>query len=209
MKKLIFLVLISLFCSSLSAQKKKVTPKKTASIVLAKTANLSAEIVKDNFYLFINNVNSNDTIVLKKVDIKNLPINCKISVFTTKETPLYLITWSEKTITKTDLKTEEVNLVYSEIFEISSKTMAIGNIQTTTNITEKVFLDKLKNASETQQRIRREGFEFTLLPNGDVTLKNKTQENKLTYSPIDKKYVDAKSITKPTTTKPRVTKKKR
>jgi hypothetical protein len=209
MKKLIFLVLISLFCSSLSAQKKKVTPKKTASIVLAKTANLSAEIVKDNFYLFINNVNSNDTIVLKKVDIKNLPINCKISVFTTKETPLYLITWSEKTITKTDLKTEEVNLVYSEIFEISSKTMAIGNIQTTTNITEKVFLDKLKNASETQQRIRREGFEFTLLPNGDVTLKNKTQENKLTYSPIDKKYVDAKSITKPTTTKPTVTKKKR
>lgn len=209
MKKILILVIISFFYSSVYSQKKKVSPKKTASIVLAKTANLSAEIVKDNFYLFINNVNSKDTIVLKKVDIKNLPINCKIAVFTTKETPLYLITWSEKTITKTDLKTEEVNLVYSEIFDISSKIMALGNIQTTTNITEKVFLDKLKNASETQQRIRREGFEFVLLPNGDVTLKNKTQENKLTYSPIDKKYVDAKSITKSTTTKPPVTKKKR
>jgi hypothetical protein len=209
MKKLIFLVLISLFCSSISAQKKKPTPKNNTSVVLAKAANLTAELVKDNFYLFINNQNSKDTITLKKVNPTNLPIDCKILVFTAKQTPLYLITWNEKVITKTDLKTEEVVQVYSEIFEIETKTMVVGNVQTTTHITEKVFLDKLKNASETQQRIRREGFEFTLLPDGDVTLKNKTQENKFTYSPNDKKYVDAKQATKPTAAKPAVTKKKR
>jgi hypothetical protein len=209
MKKMMVLVLVSLFCVSICAQKKKPIAKKSTSIVLAKAANLSAEIVKDNFYLFINNVNSKDTIVLKKVDVKNLPSNCKITVFTTKETPLYLITWIEKITIKTDLKTEDIINLHSEIYELSSKKQVVANIQITKNITEKVFLDKLKNASETQQRIRREGFEFILLPNGDVTLKNKTQENKLTYSTIDKKYVDAKLPSKPSTTKPPITKKKR
>lgn len=209
MKKIIIVVLVSLFYFPIFAQKKQAAQKKSAAVVLAKAANLSAEIINDNFYLFINKVNSKDTILLKKVDIKNLPINATITVFTTKETPLYLITWNEKKVAKTDLKTEEVVLVYSEVFEIASKTMAIGNIQTTTNITEKVFLDKLKNASETQQRIRREGFEFVLLPTGDVTLKNKTQENKLTYNPTEKKYTDVKVVSKPNATKPSVTKKKR
>ena len=41
-----------------------------------------------------------------------------------------------------------------------------------------VFLDKLKNASETQERMRREGFEFFLNADGTITQKNKTQENK-------------------------------
>ena len=209
MKKIILLFIISFFCLSMHGQKKKVTPKKSASVVLEKAANLTAEIVKGTFYLFINNVATKDTITLKVVDINNLPSECKITVFTTKQTPLYLITWNEKTITKTDLKTEEVVLVYSQIYEINSKILALGNIQKTTNITEKVFLDKLKNASETQQRVRREGYEFALSIEGDVTLKSKTQENKLTYNPTEKKYVDAKTVNKPTVTKSIDTKKKR
>ena len=209
MKKMMVLVLVSLFCVSIYAQKKKPIAKKSTSIVLAKAANLSAEIVKDNFYLFINNVNSKDTIVLKKVDVKNLPSNCKITVFTTKETPLYLITWIEKITIKTDLKTEDIINLHSEIYELSSKKQVVANILITKNITEKVFLDKLKNASETQQRVRREGFEFILLPEGNIVLKTKTQENKMMYNPIDKKYVDAKPASKPTTTKRPVTKKKR
>lgn len=209
MKKMMVLVLVLLFCVSICAQKKKPIAKKSTSIVLAKATNLSAEIVKDNFYLFINNVNSKDTIVLKKVDVKNLPSNCKITVFTTKETPLYLITWIEKITIKTDLKTEDIINLHSEIYELSSKKQVVANIQITKNITEKVFLDKLKNASETQQRVRREGFEFILLPEGDIVLKTKTQENKMMYNPIDKKYVDAKPASKLTTTKPPLKKKKR
>ncbi len=209
MKKIILYLLISFFSTSIYSQKKKVATKKPVSIVLATAANLSAEIVKDNFYLFVNNGATKDTIVLKTVDVKNLPTDCKITLFTTKQTPLYLVTWNENTTTKTDLKIEDVVSVYSEIFEITSKTLALGNIQKTTNITEKVFLDRLKNASETQQRVRREGYEFALLPDGDVTLKDKTQENKLTYSPVVKKYLEAKSAVKATTPKTKVTKKKR
>jgi hypothetical protein len=122
---------------------------------------------------------------------------------------LYLITWIEKITVKTDLKTEDIINLHSEIYELSSKKQVVANIQITKNITEKVFLDKLKNASETQQRVRREGFEFILLPEGDIVLKTKTQENKMMYNPIDKKYVDAKPASKPTTTKPPLTKKKR
>ena len=209
MKKMMVLVFVSLFCVSICAQKKKPIAKKATSIVLAKAANLSAEIVKDNFYLFINNVNSKDTIVLKTIDVKNLPYDCKILAFTTKSTPLYLITWIEKITIKTDLKTEDIINLHSEIYELSSKKQVVANTQITKNITEKVFLDKLKNASETQQRVRREGFEFILLPEGDIVLKTKTQENKMMYNPIDKKYVDAKPASKPTTTKRPVTKKKR
>jgi hypothetical protein len=209
MKKMMVLFLVSLFCVSICAQKKKPIPKKATSIVLAKAANLSAEIVKDNFYLFINNVNSKDTIFLKVIDVKSLPYDCKILAFTTKSTPLYLITWIEKITVKTDLKTEDIINLHSEIYELSSKKQVVANIQITKNITEKVFLDKLKNASETQQRVRREGFEFILLPEGDIVLKTKTQENKMMYNPIDKKYVDAKPASKPTTTKPPLTKKKR
>ena len=203
------LVLVSLFCVSICAQKKKPIAKKATSIVLAKAANLSAEIVKDNFYLFINNVNSKDTIFLNAIDAKSLPYDCKILAFTTKSTPLYLITWIEKITIKTDLKTEDIINLHSEIYELSSKKQVVANTQITKNITEKVFLDKLKNASETQQRVRREGFEFILLPEGDIVLKTKTQENKMMYNPIDKKYVDAKPSSKPTTTKRPVTKKKR
>jgi ribosomal silencing factor RsfS len=122
---------------------------------------------------------------------------------------LYLITWIEKITIKTDLKTEDIINLHSEIYELSSKKQVVANTQITKNITEKVFLDKLKNASETQQRVRREGFEFILLPEGDIVLKTKTQENKMMYNPIDKKYVDAKPASKLTTTKPPLTKKKR
>lgn len=209
MKKIILLVVVSFFCTSIYSQKKKAVSKKSTSIVVAKSDNLSAEIVKDNFYLFVNNGAAKDTIVLKTIDVKNLPTDCKITPFKAQTVPLYLVTWNEKTTTKTDLKTEDVVEIYSEIFEVTSKTLALGNIQKTTNITEKVFLDKLKNASETQQRVRREGYEFTLLPDGDVSLKNKTQENKMTYSPTDKKYMEVKPAAKTTPAKTVVTKKKR
>ncbi len=189
MKKIVLLVLVSIFCTSVYSQKKKkVIPKKETSVVLAKADNLSAEIVKESFYLFINSGAKKDTLVLKTIDVNNVPTECKIMPFKAKAISLYLITWVEKATSKSDFKTEEVVNVYSEIFDVVTKTQVFANTQTTTNIIEKVFLDKLKNASEMQQKIRREGLEFKLNPDGTVTLKSKKKENKMTYHPIEKKF---------------------
>ncbi|MEI7508313.1 MAG: hypothetical protein WCJ62_02500 [Flavobacterium sp.] len=50
-------------------------------------------------------------------------------------------------------------------------------------------MDKLKQASETQQKIRREGLEFKLNPDGTISKKNKTQESKLIYDTSKKEFV--------------------
>ena len=121
MKKILLLVLVSIFCTSVYSQKKKkTTSQKATSVVLAKADNLSAEIVKENFYLFINNGAKKDTIILKTIDVKNVPTECKITSFKAKAVSLYLVSWVEKTTTKTDLKTEEVVNVYSQIFDITT-----------------------------------------------------------------------------------------
>jgi len=119
-------------------------------------------------------------------------MDCKLSSFTAGGTKLYLLTWSEKSGAKTDLKTEDITTIYSVVYEIASKKQVFSNTQMTNHITEKVFLDKLKNASETQEKIRREGFEFKLNPDGSISQKGKTQENKYTYDVAKIEYVPAK-----------------
>lgn len=192
MKKLLILALVTLLCTNSFSQKKKSTSKKAfASSVLAKADNLTAEIVKNNFYLFVNNGKKKDTITIKSID-KIIPTDCKITSFSAKATPLYLLTWTEKSNTNTPTKTEDITQNYSEIYEITSKTKAFANIQTSSKIKEQVFLDKLKNASETQERMHNEGFTFTLTKEGDVVLSTKKQENKMTFDVATKKYIDAK-----------------
>lgn len=196
MKKTALLILILLSTALGYGQKKsskKKTTAKPASAALAKADNLTAEIVKGNFYLFINNKAKKDTIGIKTVDEKNLPKNCTLKGFTAKGTPLYLLTWTEENTTKTDLKTETKTILFSEIFDTASKTKLFSNQQITTNITEKVFLDRLKNASETQEKVRREGFEFVLTAEGDIIQKNKTQQNTFAFNAADKKYVEGKT----------------
>jgi hypothetical protein len=102
------------------------------------------------------------------------------------------LSWTEKTLNKTDLKTEDITTVYSNVYEITSKKQVFYNTQLTNHIVEKVFLDRLKNASETQERMRREGFEFTLNADGTITQKNKTQENKLIYDATKMEFVNSK-----------------
>lgn len=195
MKKTALLILI-LICTTISyGQKKKAkskAPAKTTSTALAKADNLTAEIIKGNFYLFINNKTNKDTIGIKTVDANNSPKDCAIKSFTAKGTPLYLLTWTEETTNKTDLKTEIKTTLFSEVYDVSTKTKLFSNQQATTNITEKVFLDRLKNASETQEKVRREGFEFILTPDGDIQQKNKTQQNTFAFNVTDKKYVEGK-----------------
>lgn len=211
MKKTALLILI-LFCTTISyGQKKKAkgkTPAKTASTALAKADNLTAEIVKGNFYLFINDKTKKDTIGIKTVDVNNLPKDCALKAFTAKGTPLYLLTWTEENTIKTDLKTEIKTTLFSEVYDVSTKTKLFTNQQSTTNITEKVFLDRLKNASETQERVRREGFEFVLTPEGDILQKNKSQENNFAFNATDKKYVEGKPTNLVTSQKAPAKKKK-
>lgn len=195
MKKLLLLVTLLLSSGNIYSQKKKVSSK-PSTMVLAKTELLTAELIKNNF-CFINNKNTEkDTVFIKKTNPKSIPLEVKIKSFTTKGTTLYCITWLEKNNTKTDLKTEELTTIFTEIWQISSdvKTQLVENKQITTKITEKVFLDKLKNASETQEKIRREGYELTLTAAGDVLLKNKSQETKMTYNPAEKKYTNSSVV---------------
>jgi len=192
MKKLCFVIALILISTVGFSQKKKAVKKtaaKSSLIVLAKAGNLSAEFDKNKFYLFTD-ASRKDTITLKKFETPTVPTECKITPFTAKGVPLYCITWTEKNVPDTKLKNEEATTIFNAIWEVSTKTQILLNNQTTTKITEIVFLDKNKTVSETQEKLRKEGFEFTLTKEGDIILKNKSQENKMTYSVADKKYVN-------------------
>lgn len=198
MKRIFLLVLLTLISTSTFAQKKKSTTKKpatttTAKGVLAKVDNLVAEVKAGNFQITINeNGKPKDLLIVKAVDAKFAPTNVKLSSFTASGTKLYLLTWTEVVTIKTDLKTENLTNVYSIVYEIPNKKQVFSNTQTTNHIVEKVFLDRLKTASETQEKIRREGFEFILNADGTITQKNKTQENKWKYDVAKLEFVDAK-----------------
>ena len=195
MKKIFLVAFVVLFSSSNYSQKKKVlkTVANKTTAGLAKVDNLIAEIKSGNFQITINeNGKPKDAIIIKSADAKFAPTDCKLTSFTANGAKLYLLVWSEKTTTNTDLKTENIVTINSQVFDLVTKTQVFSNFQTTNNITEKVFLDKLKNASETQERIRREGFEFILNADGSITQKNKNQENKWIYDAKEVKYNDAK-----------------
>ncbi len=192
MKKIILFLALSFVVSTSYAQKKKSvksTKKVLVSNGLAKADNLVAEIKEGNFQLTINeNGKSQDAITIKSVDSKFAPMDCKLTAFNASGTTLYLLTWTEKTQIKTDLKTEDIVTIYSNIYDKTAKKVVFENKQLTNNITEKVFLDKIKQASETQQKVRREGFEFKLNSDGSVVQKNKAKEYKLVYNATKMMY---------------------
>lgn len=196
MKQLLILLAIALSTTTGFAQKKK-TPVKSAKTATtsstAKVDNLTAEIKGKTFQLTIaEKGKAADAITVKELvgDVK--PADIKLSGFTANGTKLYLLQWTEKSNIKTDLKTEDITMIYSLIYEIPNKKQVFSNYQKTTNIVEKVFLDRNKTASETQEKVRREGFEFVLNPDGSVTQKSKNQENKWTYDIALQEFVDAK-----------------
>jgi hypothetical protein len=195
MKKIVFLLTVVLFANFSFAQKKKTTVKKVATekSSSAKVDNLTAEIKGKTFQVTINEKGKPvDAINVKELTDNNKPIDIKLSSFTANGTKLYLLQWTEKTNTKTDLKTEDITTVYSVVYEITNKKQVFSNFERTNNIVEKVFLDKNRNASETQEKIRREGFVFTLNPDGSITQKSKNQENKWVYDATKMDFVDAK-----------------
>lgn len=191
MKQLFMLLFLTATATVGMAQKKKSAVKTTPTTV--KVDNLTAEIKGKMFQLSIAEKGKTiDAIVVKEVTTDVKPTDLKLTGFTANTTKLYLLQWTEKNTLKTDLKKEDVTTIYSVIYELSNKKQVFSNYQKTTNIVEKVFLDKNKTASETQEKVRREGFEFVLNPDGSVTQKNKTQENKWVYDGTKQEFIEAK-----------------
>lgn len=193
MKKLFILFAVALTITASFAQKKKTPAKSSKTASVAKVDNLTAEIKGKTFQLTISDKGKPaDAIVVKELTNDVKPIDMKLSSFMANGTKLYLLQWTEKSNTKTDLKTEDITMMYSVIYEITTKKQVFSNYQKTTNIVEKVFLDRNKTASETQEKVRKEGFEFVLNPDGSVTQKSKNQENKWLYDAAKQEFVEAK-----------------
>ena len=190
MKRIVLFVSVALIGFSGVCQKKKTASKKKAPISgFAKADNIVAEVKTGNFQLTINDKVKPDNIVVKSVEAKFSPIDCKLAAFTAAGTKLYLLSWTEKAINKGDNKTEDISTVYSMIYDIASKKQVFANSQMTNHITEILFLDKNKTATQTQEKIRREGYEFILNPDGSVTQKNKTQQNNFVYNKEKMEFV--------------------
>ena len=193
MKKIFLLVALSFICSTSFAQKKKSSVKVKPLTVFAKVDNLIVEVKNGTFQITINeNGTPKDAIEVKTAGTKFAPTDCKLIPFKANGTQLYLLSWTESIQTKTDLKTEDAATIYSNIYELTSKKLVFSNKQVTSHIVEKVFLDKLKNASETQERKHSEGLEFKLNPDGSIIQRTKTQENKLIYDVAKMQYVISK-----------------
>ena len=193
MKKIIFLALILLASSQSFSQKKKAVAKKPVTAAcISKLDNLTAEVKSGNFQITIaGKGKTSDAIIVKSSDAGGAPSDCKLSSFTASGTKLYMLQWAEKSQIKTGNKTEDKTTIYSTVYEITNKKQVFSNTQITNHITEIVSLGGTA-ATETQERIRREGFEFILNADGSITQKNKTQENKWVYKVNTMEFVDAK-----------------
>ena len=165
---------------------KKISSSKTpfSASALPKVDNLQVEIKNGKFQVTISEKGkTNDILIIKDVDAAFTPKDCKLSSFTASGVKLYLLTWTELSTTKSTNKTEEKTTIYSIIYEITSKKQVYSNYQLTNHITEKVSLGGT-GATETQEKIRKEGFEFTLNSEGSVTQKNKTQHTTYVYDKV-------------------------
>ncbi len=181
MKNIFVCVLLSITCTSVYGQKKKNT-------VLATQGIYTVELSKSNFNFYINSKNAKkDSIFIKTIDINHVPNNCKITTFKAKNTPLYLVSWTENTTIEISKKITVVTMSYSKIYDLTTKTEVFNNVQTATNIKDQVQLGKTQ-ASETRERTRNEGYSVSILSNGDINLKNKTQEKKLSFDSESKVF---------------------
>lgn len=190
MKKIVvYSLLLLVIGTSFGQKKKKAIVKKPVKVsYFAKADNVEAKINADNFVLSIKTATTPEEISIKKVPSTFEPINCKLQAFKAGGTTLYALTWTETSVTKTTLKTTEVTTNNALVFEINSKKQVFTNNQIVTHTTEKVFLDKTKDASETREKNTREGQEFFINADGSISLKSKNVENKWFYNPVTNSY---------------------
>ena len=191
MKNLFIIILFSSFSITAVAQKKKKTNAPTKVNVLAKAENVTLENKKSELWLYNINQKIKDSINVKLIGNSTFT-DYTLKSFSSKNNTLYLLTYKEKSLVQSTNKTEDILSTYSEIYDFVSHAKVFENIQKSTKITEKVFLDRLKNASETQEKMRNEGYTFSLLPNGDVSLTSKSKSAKLSFDAVSKKYSETK-----------------
>lgn len=182
MKKMFLFLCVGLLTLNGFSQKKASAKKSaTTSAALPKLDNLQVEIKNGKFQVTVSEKGkTNDMLVVKDVDASFTPKDCKLKSFTASGVKLYLLTWTELNTIATGKKTEEKTFIYNVIYEIASKKQVYSNYQLTNHITEVVSLGGTA-ATETQEKMRREGFEFVLNPDGSVTQKNKTQQTTYVY----------------------------
>lgn len=213
MRKIILLFAALLMVSSAFAQKSKKPAKGAAKVnktVVGKGPNMTAELLKGKdayrLYLLVGVGKKVDTVSLERYafdpkaadpKMKNLPENLTITPFTAKGVKLYNISWAEKSLTEVPDKKEDAVRTVTQIWNLETKAQIYANVQTATKITEILYLDKGKNASQTSEKMRNEGFVLTVTPEGDLVLKNRTQENRMGYDAATDKYVAIKSAPQP------------
>jgi hypothetical protein len=181
MKKILVLSLFALLSLNAYSQKKKTAAKPITASGLAKADNLVAEVKKGNFQVTINeNGKEKDAMIVKAVEANFKPTNCKLTAFTAAGIKLYLLTWTEVTQIKTPKRTDDITIVYSIVYEIANKKQVFSNTQTTTYIKEVVSLGGTA-ATETQEKVRKDGFEMILNADGTITQKGKKQDIKWIY----------------------------
>lgn len=189
MKKIVFFFMLC-FITLVNAQKKKAP---AATPVLAKVENLVLELKGGNLQLVqMEGAKVKETVVIQANATALKPIDCKIIPFTASGSKLYAVSWTEKKTVTTSDKTEEITTVTHAIYEWATKKQVFFNTQITNNITEKVYLDRNRNASETQMKVRREGYELVINPDGTVTQKNKTSTSTWTFDVTKKEMVQTK-----------------
>jgi hypothetical protein len=183
MKKIFLFLCVGLLTFNGFSQKKKTGPKTpaTTASALPKIDNLQVEIKKGNFQVTISEKGkTDDALIVKAVDASFTPKDCKLKSFMASGVKLYLLTWTELSLTKSAKKTEDKTTIYSVIYETTSKKQVYSNYQLTNHITEIVSLGGTA-ATETQEKVRKEGFEFVLNPDGSITQKSKTQQSTFVY----------------------------
>ncbi|MES2811124.1 MAG: hypothetical protein V4670_01525 [Bacteroidota bacterium] len=186
MKKIILLLMVlSVSLTYGQKKKKKATSSKASTSALAKAGDASVVFnKKKDLFLVV----AKDSMLLTKNRSDFNPTNMKITPVKVKANTFYCVTWNEKVVSDTKLKKENAAVTESQIWNPATKTLLIGNTQKAVDITEIVFLDRLKTASETQYKKRNEGYLFTLLGNGDFTLTNKSASTKYTYNEKSSRY---------------------
>jgi hypothetical protein len=195
MKKIACLLAVILVTSVGFSQKKKPKPQAksaTSSAALATSGNLSLGMKDGNFVLTSAGATP-ETFTIKTAGSDFQPLDCKIKPFKGSNSSLHLVTWTEKSTTKTAIKNEEIVTINNVIYDITNKKQVFSNTQATTNKTEKVFLNKAKTASETQTKTSRTGFDFILNADGSITLSTKNSTPyKMVYDPKSMEYIDKK-----------------
>ncbi len=192
MKKIFLVAFISLLALNTQAQK-------TKKVTLGKVDNLSAEVVPNGkgkkLLLQVKNDSGVETLEVKSVADNNLnPKEFTMKSFSVNEAKFYVLTWKEQITTQTKLKKEVADITESQIWNIETKTLLLGNTQKSIYIKETQFLDKNKSASHEVEKKRNEGFEFVLNTDGSVVLKTKTQENHYKFNSDSGKYEPTKAV---------------